>query len=161
MTGDIRFIADTNVGRLGKWLRVLGYDTLLLDTNSDDNRLVRLAYEQGRVILTKDSHIMRRRIVTEGKVRAVFIQDDDVASQLRQVVVALGLEPAVRAFSRCIECNQPLEPRSKEQVAEQVPPYVFHTQQEFAQCPQCQRIYWQGTHWQRMRQEVESLAKAK
>ncbi|MBI2917730.1 MAG: Mut7-C RNAse domain-containing protein [Chloroflexi bacterium] len=161
MTPDLKFIADTNVGRLAKWLRVLGYDTLMLDTHSDDNHLVRLAFEQGRVILTKDSHILRRRIVTEGHVHAVFIQDDDVDSQLRQVVSALGLDADIRAFSRCIECNHTLEPRARDQVEGQVPPYVFRTQQEFAQCPQCQRVYWQGTHWQRMRREVESLAKAK
>ncbi len=158
---EFKFIADANVGRLGKWLRVLGYDTLLLDTHSDDNQLVRLAYEQGRVILTKDTHILRRRIVTEGVVPTMFIQDDDVESQLRQVVTTLGLDTNGRAFSRCIECNQPLETRDKAAVADQVPPYVYLTQREFAQCPLCHRVYWQGTHWQRMRQKVESLAKTR
>jgi len=160
MSAEVRFIADSNVGRLAKWLRVLGYDTLFMDNKSDDNRLVRLAHDEGRVILTRDTHILERRIVTTGQVPALLIQGDDLAGQLRQVVAALELDLAHRAFSRCIECNQPLEPREKAQVRALVPPYVFRTQKAFAQCPQCGRIYWQGTHWRRMRQVLEELSTA-
>ena len=150
-----RFIADTNVGRLAKWLRILGYD-VTFDPHLDDPALVRLALEEGRILLTRDTQLMRRRIVASGRLRAILIGDDHVKAQVRQVVESLDLGPSP-AFSRCLECNEPLIPKLKEEVAHLVPPYVYETQSQFMLCPACRRIYWRGTHWQRMSRELEQM----
>lgn len=151
-----RFLVDVNVGRLARWLRALGYDALFV-RDIDDNALVRLALREGRIILTRDTHILRRRIVTSGRLKALLIEGESVWDQLRQVVTVLALDSGGRAFTRCIECNQPLEPRLPDDVRGLVPPYVYQTQQEYAQCPSCRRIYWQGTHWENMRRELERI----
>jgi len=143
-----RFLVDVNVGRLVTWLRALGYDAVRF-RGGHDNEMVKFALEQGRVILTKDGELLRRRVTSSGRLRVVHIDSDDFREQLRQVVREVRLKDH-RPFTRCLECNQPLAPRSREEVAGKVPPYVFATQREFSQCPTCLRIYWQGTHWQAM-----------
>lgn len=151
----LKFIADSNVGRLARWLRLLGYDTLFIK-GIDDDGLVRIALKEGRVVLTRDTHILKRQVAATGRIKALLIRDDAPRDQLRQVVGELGLNWD-QQFTRCLECNQPLEPRAREEVQARVPPYVYRTQQEFAECPGCHRIYWQGTHWQRMKRALEEL----
>ena len=85
-----------------------------------------------------------------------IIRDDDVTNQLRQVFSELGLE-LTEALTRCIECNSELESRVAATVAERVPPYVRRTQSRYSECPRCGRVYWAGTHWQRMREVLEGL----
>lgn len=151
-----RFIADVNVGRLARRLRMLGYDTVFIN-GLDDNELVRFALKEERILLTKDTGILRRRIVFIGEVKAILIESDRVAEQLKQVVQSLELGPDFDSFSLCMECNEPLLNRSKEEVRDLVPPYVFKTKDSYMQCPTCQRIYWRGTHWDRMTREVKEL----
>jgi len=154
---EIKFIVDNNVGKLAKWLRIMGYDALLL-SGEDDGRMVKVALAQNRVILTKDTQIMRRRLVTSGRLKAILIEDDDVEAQLHQVVEALSLDYHFRPFSICLECNQCLIEKDKDAVCELVPPYVFKTQRLYMECPSCHRLYWRGTHWQAMSRELEKLA---
>ena len=157
---EIKFIVDNNVGKLAKWLRIIGYDALLF-TEQDDGEMVKLALAQNRVILTKDTQIMRRRLVTSGRLKAILIEDDDSKAQLQQVVEALNLDYQFRPFSICPECNQNLVERDKEEVRDLVPPYVFETQSLYMECPSCRRIYWRGTHWQAMIQELERFTAQK
>ncbi len=144
-----RFIVDHNVGKLAKWLRIMGYDALLF-RGADDGRLIDIALKEGRVILTKDTQLMRRRVITGGRLKAILVEDDNPEQQLRQVVRTLDLDYNFRPFSLCLECNRPLIPRTKEEVQDLVPPYVYRTQEQYMRCPACQRIYWRGTHWQAM-----------
>ena len=152
----MKFIVDSNVGRLARWLRIAGFDTVFIN-DLDDNRLVRLALSEGRMLLTKDTQILKRRLVTSGRLKAILIEDDEVKAQLRQVVKALNLGDKIRPFTLCLECNQPLVLRETEYVKELVPPYIFQTQPQYMQCPVCQRVYWRGTHWQRMSRELETI----
>ena len=152
----MRFIADSNVGRLARWLRIAGFDTLFI-RSIDDNRLVRIALDEDRVLLTRDTQILKRRLVTSGRLMVILIEDDDVKAQLRQVLTTLNLTNELRPFSLCVECNEPLVPREREEVKELVPPYVFQIQTQFMQCPGCQRIYWRGTHWENMCKELEGI----
>jgi len=154
---QIKFIADSNVGKLARWLRMIGYDTLLF-TERDDSKLIKIALKESRVILTKDTQIIKRRLVTDGKLKAIFIKHDDPKAQLQQTVKTLKLDYHFRPFSLCLECNQALIPRSKDEVQSLVPSYVFKTQKQYTECPSCYRIYWQGTHWQAMVKELENLA---
>lgn len=152
-------MVDINVGRLARWLRAMGYDALLF-TAKDDNDMVRAALAEGRIILTKDGEITRRRLATSGRLRVLHIESQQVWEQLRQVAAAFHLDSQRRPFTMCLECNQPLEWRDKEAVRDRVPPYVFRTQQEFSECPRCHRIYWQGSHWRAMSRELNRLVEA-
>ena len=152
----MRFIVDSNVGRLARWLRMAGFDTLFIN-DLDDNRLVRLALWEKRVLLTKDTQILKRRVATTGRLEVILIESEEVKAQFRQVLKTLNLASQVRPFTLCLECNQPLVARSKEEVKDLVPPYVFKTQDQYMQCPACQRVYWRGTHWQRMSRELEKI----
>ena len=150
-----RFIADTNVGKLARWLRVLGCDVAFIP-NIDDGQLVRVALEQDRIVLTKDTQFMRRRLVATSRLRALLIQGDELGAQVRQVMRAFKLATD-NGFSRCLECNEPLIPKLKEEVRYLVPSFVYEHQDTFMLCPACRRIYWRGTHWQRMAHELEEM----
>ena len=150
-----RFIVDANVGKLARWLRMLGYDTVFIN-NIDDGELVSIALREKRVIVTKDTRIILRRVVASGRVKDVLIEYDDPGDQFRQLARAVKLDQEHK-FTRCLECNQPLEPRGRDEVEGLVPPYVFETQSQYHQCPACRRIYWRATHWQHMSQVLDTL----
>jgi len=152
----MKFIADHNVGKLAKWLRMMGYDTLFF-TGDDDWQMIMTALNEGRVILTRDTQIMRRGVVTSGRLKAILIQGDEPSQQMQQVAETLDLDYQSRLFTICLECNQPLEERTKQQVKGRVPPYVFQTQDQYVECPSCHRIYWKGTHWKAMTKQLERL----
>ena len=157
---EIRFIVDNNVGKLARWLRMMGYDTLLFK-QKDDSKMIKIALNENRVILTRDAQLMKRRLVTNGKLKAILIKQSDPKAQLQETVKNLNLSYLLRPFSLCLECNQPLISRDKEEVQNLVPPHVFETQTQYMECPQCHRLYWQGTHWQAMIKELKKLAKMK
>ena len=131
---EIRFIADNNVGKLARWLRMIGYDTLLFK-QKDDNKMIKIALGEDRVILTKDAQIMKRHLVTNGKLKVMIIKQGDPTMQLQETVKNLNLSYRFKPFSLCLECNHPLMPRSKEGVQDLVPPHVFKTQNEYMECP--------------------------
>jgi len=152
----LKFIVDNNVGKLAKWLRIMGYDTLFFN-GTNDSRMVSTALNEERVILTRDTQIMRRRVVTSGRLKAILIQSDKPELQMRQVINDLNLDCRFKPFALCLECNQPLLERSKQQVEGRVPPYVFQTQSQYMECPTCHRIYWRGTHWQAMTRKLNKF----
>ena len=158
LVDGLKFIVDSNVGKLAKWLRTMGYDTLFFE-GSNDSQMVATALAENRVILTRDTQIMRRRVITKGQLKAILIQSDEPERQMRQVMDTLKLDCQFQPFSICLECNQPLVERSREQVKDLVPPYVFQTQSQYMECPACHRIYWRGTHWQAMTRKLEYLGK--
>lgn len=133
---------------------MMGYDTLFFN-GDDDSRMIATALAEGRVILTRDTRIMERRLVTTGRLKAILIGYETPELQIKQVIETLNLDIHFRPFSICLECNQPLAERNREQVRERVPPYVYQTQEQYMECPACHRIYWRGTHWQAMTRKLE------
>ena len=138
------------LGSLAKWLRILGFDTLY-DPDLDDHQLARLARSEGRVLLTRDQELARRR-----GIRSLLLADQDLESQVDQVLSELDLTPD-RTFSRCPVCNGLLAPLDGDAARGRVPAYVSRTQTSFKECPACRRIYWRGTHWQRMHARLANL----
>ena len=128
-----RFIADINVGKLARWLRMIGYDTQLFDYR-DDKHLIHIAMTEHRIILTRDTQMMQRRIIAIGELKALLITDDAPGKQIDQVIKELGLNPNSHPFSLCLECNQPLAKISKEDARDRVPPYVYRTQSQYVEC---------------------------
>ncbi len=149
-----KFIVDANVGKLARWLRMLGFDATFFD-QPDDWEMVRTAIRENRVILTRDTNVMKLRVVTTGKIKALLIAGDDPEAQMHQVVKRMNLENETMPFTLCIEDNEQLVPRLPDEVKDRVPPYVYKTQREYVECPSCHRIYWKGTHWQAMKQQLE------
>jgi len=138
------------LGTLAKWLRILGYDTHF-DPALDDHQLARLARAEGRLLLTRDRELSRRRGLD-----ALLISSEQLDDQIRQVLEDLELE-AERSFSRCPVCNEPLEPLAYEEARSRVPAYVARAHKTFHACPACHRVYWRGSHWQRMDEHLADL----
>lgn len=147
-----RFLADSMLGRLAKWLRLLGYDTVYF-AQGEDSLLLQLAWREGRVLLTRDTRMLNRRAVPP----MVFIRHDRVLDQVRQVTTALTLPIDERVGSRCLQCNVVLRRVGREEVTGQVPPYVLAQHETFSHCTACGRTYWPGTHWQAMEAQVRRL----
>ena len=148
----MRFVADAMVGTLAKWLRILGYDTCF-DPDMDDHQLVRLARAEGRVLLTRDRELARRP-----GLNAVLLTSESLEAQIAQVLTELNLE-LHRSFSRCPVCNEQLAEVDREAARERVPAYVARTQKSFSACPVCQRVYWRGTHWQQIDEQLARILK--
>ena len=149
----ITFLADCMLGRLAKWLRILGYDTAYY-SDINDEELVFRALQEGRVILTRDTHLIKRKLAR----RCLLIESDQVLEQLKQVIDEFKLKPPSRAMlRRCLLCNTPLKTLSKGKVKGKVPPYVYKTQRSFAYCSRCDRIYWRGTHISRVFDRLSKL----
>jgi len=154
--GPPRFIVDHNAGKLARWLRMMGFDCLFF-TGADDGDMVRRALHEHRVIITRDTGISRRRVAARGQVRVILLADERPECQMRQVNDAFDLPSLSKPFTRCLECNAPLEPRTPDEVHDRVPPYVYRTQDRYMECPGCRRIYWQGTHWDAMMRRLATL----
>jgi uncharacterized protein with PIN domain len=137
------------VGKLARWLRMMGFDSLFFN-GSEDSHMVARALAEGRVILTRDTEIMKRRVISSGRLQAVLIHSEEPEQQMQQLMDTLDLRQQYQPFTLCLECNQPLVPRRQGEVKDRVPLYVYKTQSQYMECPACHRIYWQGTHWQAM-----------
>jgi uncharacterized protein with PIN domain len=137
---------------------MMGFDSLFFN-GDDDSGMVKQALAEGRVILTRDTGIMRRRAVSSGRVRTVLIESEEPEQQIQQLMSIFDLKEQSRPFTRCLECNQSLESRSREEMVGRVPPYVYRTQTQYMECPDCHRIYWRGTHWAAMVRKIDKLAK--
>jgi uncharacterized protein len=140
------FVADGHLAKLARHLRMAGFDTLC-GNDWDDDHIVRLAAEDKRTILTRDKGMLRRGDVDRG----YFVRAVESEAQLVEVVARLQLEGLVVAFSRCRECNAPLEEITREEVIDRLPEKVRELYDRFKRCPGCGRVYWEGTHFQRMK----------
>jgi uncharacterized protein with PIN domain len=147
-----RFVADVHLGRLTKYLRMMGFDIYYKNDFSDEE-IVKISLKERRAILTRDIGILKRTEVTH----AYFIRTDKVEKQTEEVIRRFDLQNEIKEFSRCLECNELLKSIKKETIIEQLPPKVSQTHNEFYQCPSCKKIYWKGTHYQRMLSFIQSL----
>jgi uncharacterized protein with PIN domain len=141
------FVVDAMLGTLAKWLRLLGYDTLF-DPELNDHQLVRIARAEGRVLLTRDQELARRR-----GLRVLLVTSERLDEQVKQILADLDLEPG-HLYSRCPVCNGLLEAMDRQTARARVPAYVAQKHETFRSCPDCQRVYWRGTHWQQMEEKL-------
>jgi hypothetical protein len=147
-----RFVADKMLGRLARWLRILGCD-VLYGTNFSGKGLLQAARSQQRIALTRD-----RRMVRDPQMPPhLLVEGDHFREQLRQVVSAFSIDPMARLFRRCVECNAELEEIDRQGVAGSVPEFVLATQRTFRRCPRCRHLYWDATHVARIRAELARM----
>lgn len=151
----MKFFVDCMLGKLARWLRILGYDAVF-DPSLDDNEAIAVSLSENRVLLTRDRALLRRKRRPE----AVFVRSTEPRHQILQVLEDLGLEldPAL-FFSRCLVCNAETRPAPRQEVESLVPSYVFATQDRFSRCGRCGRIYWKATHFQNMVAGLSELMK--
>lgn len=148
-----KLIADAMLGALARWLRALDVDVAYVP-DIDDAELVQQAVAEGRVILTRDRRLTERRLARNH----LLIRSEVVEEQVRQVLEELGIRPDPdRRLRRCLRCNTPLEDLDPEAARIRVPPWVARTHLEFRGCPGCGRVYWRGTHADRMARILEAL----
>ncbi|WP_225973662.1 Mut7-C RNAse domain-containing protein [Dehalogenimonas formicexedens] len=147
------FLVDQNVGKLARWLRLLGYDAAFF-TGEDDSRMVKQALAENRIILTRDTAIQYRRVATSGRLKVVTFETEDAEVQMRQLLSRFQLVDFSRPFTRCLEDNSLLRPVDKPAALNRVPAYTFKTQDEFMECPVCCRVYWRGSHWQALERRL-------
>ncbi len=142
-------LLDAMLGKLARWLRLLGYDVVYMQ--AEDHVLARRARAEGRVLLTRDRELARRR-----GLEALLITSQELAAQLAQVRRELPA-PSPDTPPRCMTCNAPLSEVSREEAAAHVPPYVARVHSSFRRCPVCEKIYWPGTHWRKIKARLSDL----
>jgi hypothetical protein len=147
-----RFVVDCNLGRLARYLRLLGLDCLYRN-DFDDETVSRISQQQQRIVLTRDRRLLHRKIITHGfYVRAVNPRD-----QVREVLQRLDLHGSVRPFTRCTRCNGRLKATSKETIDHQLEPKTRRYYEQFLQCEHCGQVYWQGSHHKRAQRLIGVL----
>ena len=137
------------LGKLAKYLRFMGYDTYYPNGNLSDNELIKIAKEEGRIIITRDKELARRS-------NGSFLKSDNYKEQLKEVIENFNLN-ADNLLSRCSICNEPLVPVKKEEIRNKVPAYIYEHNDEFYMCPKCHRIYWYGTHTEKIEREIKKI----
>lgn len=142
----LRFVADAHLGGLARLLRMAGFDTLY-DNNYPDNEIERIAVSQGRIVLTRDRELLKRRLITHG----CYVRAIRSIQQLREVFERLDLARSARPFTVCLHCNAPLRTVDRELLRPRLPAGIFAAYENFSTCAVCQRIFWQGSHWEHMR----------
>ena len=147
-----RFAADRMLGKLAKWMRVLGFDVVYLRQGGDEEIFPCL--KEGRTILTRD----RRARYWQQQGKVFVVSANDPKKQLREVYQGLRLSIGSDALlSRCLNCNRLLEKISKEEVREEVPEYIWQSQNLFYRCEDCRKVYWSGSHVEKMRHLLNEI----
>lgn len=148
------------LGRLVRWLRLLGYDTVYYP-RIEDSVLLKIAREENRILLTRDSHLVK----IKGLQQFLLLKENDPFKQLKNVIAAFSLkaDDAIRAagtadaLSRCIICNAVLQNVSKEKIKDLIPEYVYQTSTVFRQCSDCGKPYWNGTHPEKFKEKLSEV----
>lgn len=149
---NVKFILDEHLGKLARYLRLCGFDTLI-SKEFTDNEIVRISVSEKRIILTRDKQLLKNRLVTHG----CWIRSVHTDEQIIDVFRRFDLKNMVRPFSRCLECNSLLIDVSKDDIQERLLPGTRKYFENFRKCPGCDRIYWEGSHFQRMKTYIDQM----
>jgi uncharacterized protein len=150
--GDPRFVLDAHLGKLAAHLRMLGFDTLYRN-DFDDETLAGIAGADHRILLTRDRALLQRRAVTRG----YHVWETDPERQLVEVARRYDLVRLMQPFRRCVHCNGLLESVAKDAILDRLQPKTRRYYDEFSICPDCDRIYWKGSHYEKMLKTIEQL----
>lgn len=146
----MKFVCDDNLGRLARWLRTLGFDTVFSQTITD-SQVISAALTEDRIIITRDHQLAEKTLARQ----VILLQSTNPLEQLKILIETTGLVPdAARLFSICPLCNVAVEKIDKKKFVAQIPPYVYRTKDRFNRCPACGRIFWSGTHVDRMKEKL-------
>lgn len=150
-----RFVLDCHLGRLTAHLRMLGFDCLY-QNDYDDTTMTEVAVREFRILLTRDRRLLMRKVIVHG----YCLRSLDSLEQVKEVIKRFELTDKVRPFHRCLHCNHPLEPVAKETVFDRLEPLTQKYFDEYHICPNCQHVYWKGSHYDRMSKVIEQISSA-
>jgi hypothetical protein len=150
------FVVDANLGRLARYLRLLGFDCLYRN-DYQDGAVARVASEQQRIVLTRDRSLLHRKIITHG----YFVRSDIPKIQTREVLKRFALYSLIKPLTRCAHCNGELVETGKQTVEHRLEPLTKRYYDKFLLCPICGRIYWQGSHCARVKQLIDEFSEAR
>jgi uncharacterized protein with PIN domain len=150
----MRFIVDCMLGKLARWLKVLGFDVLFFP-RIDDGELLAIAQKENRTLLSRDTALVQKA----NGVKSLLVSSEKWNKQVREVLDKFDLWGKVSPYTRCLECNSPLRVISREAARKLVPPFVCEHASRFSLCPCCGRVYWQGTHYKDMKDKIEEILK--
>jgi uncharacterized protein len=150
---QVRFVLDVHLGRLARYLRLMGFDSLYRNDFSDEE-LASLSSVESRILLTRDRGLLKRNAVTHG----YCVRDTHPQRQLLEVLQRFDLFRSIHAFERCVRCNGSLEPIEKEKIQARLLPGTQQHFEEFHMCSVCHQIYWKGSHYERMEQFIQQVA---
>lgn len=149
---NVRFIVDRNLLKLARWLRLLGFDTRD-ETDLSGMQIVKISQLENRVILTTDKNILKIKNVTHG----YFVRDRRVEGQIQEIVKRFDLRNQIKPFTRCTVCNGILHPVGKASITGNIPKRVRDNFEYYMRCSQCRKIYWEGSHYKKIRQKIEQI----
>ncbi len=152
---ESRFVLDVHLGRLARTLRLLGFDSVWRNDITDDE-LAAISVGEKRILLTRDRGLLKRARVTHGH----LVTETDRRRQVVEILGRFDLFGTITPFGRCLECNGVLEPVAKEKVEHRLPPRTREDFNDFSTCPDCGRIFWQGSHYDRLAALVEDIRRA-
>lgn len=151
-------LCDAGLGGFARWLRALGYHTIWIQDITDDD-LLREAQKMGAIIITTDSGVMERRLIRQGIIEAYWVPPSLTRfEQLELIRAELDLPPL---DSRCMRCGGELIEVDREAMKDQIPPLTYKWVKEYFQCEQCKKLYWHGTHWQRITRKLKEVEEAR
>lgn len=150
---NTRFVLDTHLGQLAAYLRMMGFDTLY-QNDYDDPTLADISVNEQRILLTCDRQLLMRRIITHGH----FVRERQPRKQLVEVLTRFDLFNAIQPFTRCMHCNGEIKPVEKSEIESQLMPNTRRDYDEFWQCQDCEKVYWKGSHYDRMRELIASIS---
>ncbi len=153
---DTRFILDVHLGKLAKYLRMAGFDTLY-ERHYSDSEIVDISRNEKRIILTRDVGILKYKRVTHG----YWIRSQNPVEQFREVIRHFDLYNQFQPFQRCMHCNGVIEKAPKSQVTQHLKPKTRQYYNDFYRCTRCNKIYWKGSHVKRMQELMNSIEKDK
>jgi uncharacterized protein with PIN domain len=153
----MKFLCDQMLGTLAKWLRLFGFDTFYVNTEIDDSKLLQLAKEENRVILTRDKQLIERGKKDNIKVKK--IPSTDIDQQLYQVLRDIKIDKK-NVLSRCSICNQIINEIAKNDVENKIPDRIFKSNEKFWYCSKCDKIYWIGTHYEKILIKINKIQKS-
>lgn len=149
---ETRFVLDVHLRKLARYLRLFGFDTLY-DETLDDEKLAKISFEHKRVLLTRDRGLLKRKIVERG----LIVRNTEPKKQLSEILQRLDLYTSCRPFSRCLECNASVLPLEGDIFKDEIPPGVRAWCREFYRCTRCGKIYWKGSHYEKLAAFVKSM----
>jgi len=149
---DPKFVADIHLGSLARYLRMFGFD-VVYKNNFNDEEVIEISINEKRTILTRNKELLKNNKVTHG----YWVRNKAAEEQIKEVINRFDLKNNIQEFLRCLECNSILIPVEKNKIDERIPPKVKEWQKEFWYCGNCDKIYWKGTHYEKMLKLIERL----
>jgi len=150
----MKYVCDQMLGTLAKWLRIYGFDTFYANSEMDDTELIDISKKEKRIIITIDKNLLQ--IARKEKLKVIEINTTDIDQQINKVINQVKIAPS-KILSRCILCNTKIDEIKKDEVKKKVPKRVFEANEKFWFCPKCNKIYWKGSHYEKMIEKINDL----